>query len=111
MVVSRGLIRSAGERGVRRLGEQLMAMMLEERQALRRPVEESERRIATLHTTIAEAERSMHDLGYLFTAEQHRLSDLFLVRRKEFLKANLPPARNEMTAALNCFLRSNKIAL
>ena len=95
----RSLIRGAGERGVRRLGEQLSAAIREEKEALRRPIEESERRIAGLRQTISEAERSMHDLGHLFTAEQHRLSDLFLPRRKEFLKTVLPPARAEMNKA------------
>lgn len=96
----RGLIRSAAERGVRRLGEQLLAIINEERDALRRPIADSERRIAALHFTISESERSMHDLGYLFTAEQHRLSDLFLLRRKEFLKLALPAARVDMENAL-----------
>lgn len=42
----------------------------------------------------------MHDLGYLFTAEQHRLSDLFLVRRKKFLETALPAARAEIQDVL-----------
>jgi hypothetical protein len=81
----RGLIRSAGQRGIRRLSEQLLAMVREQRDALMRPIEESELRIAAMHQTIADAERSMHELGYLFTAEQHRMSDLFLSRRKQFV--------------------------
>ena len=96
----RGLIRRAGERGVKRLGERLLAIVSEEREALRRPIEESEQRISTLHLTISEAERSMYDLAYLFTAEQHRLSDLFLLRRKEFLKLALPAALAGMEKAL-----------
>lgn len=96
----RGLIRSAGQRGVRRLSEQLLVMVWEERDALLRPIEESERRIATMHQTIAEAERSMHDFGYLFTAEQHRLSDLFLARRKHFLADALPRAQAELKQAI-----------
>jgi hypothetical protein len=96
----RGLIRSAGQRGIRRLSEQLLAMVREERDALLRPIEESERRIATMHQTITEAERSMHDLGYLFTAEQHRLSDLFLARRKQFLADTLPRAQAELKQAI-----------
>lgn len=94
------LIRAAGERGVRRLGEQTLAIVREERAALLRPIEESEHRIKSMRQTIADAERSMHDLGYLFTAEQHRLSDLFLGRRKEFLKQTLPPARTELREKL-----------
>ena len=96
----RGLIRSAGQRGVRRLSEQLLVMVREERDALLRPIEESERRIATMHQTIAEAERSMHDLGYLFTAEQHRLSDLFLTRRKQFIADVLIRAEADLMQAI-----------
>ena len=96
----RGLLRSAADRGVRRLGEQLQAIVNEEREALRRPIADSERRIAALHITISEADRSLHDLGYLFTAEQHRLSDLFLLRRKEFLRDALPAARVDLQTAL-----------
>jgi Dynamin family len=81
----RTLVRAAGERGLRRLGEELLAILLEERDALVRPVEESDRRIAAMQKTISSAERSLREVGYLFMAEQHRLSDLFLDRRKEFL--------------------------
>ncbi len=96
----RSLIRSAAERGVRRLSEQLLAMVHEGRDALVRPIEESERRIATMHQTIADAERSMHDLGYLFTAEQHRLSDLFLTRRKQFVADALIRAEADLMQAI-----------
>jgi hypothetical protein len=96
----RALIRRAGERGLRRLSEQLLATVREERDALLRPVEQSERRIAAMRETIAEAERSLHDLGYLFTAEQHRLSDLFLSRRKAFLKTAAAAAHGDLRKAL-----------
>ncbi len=96
----RSLIQRAAERGRRRLGEQLLAVVKEERSALLRPVEESERRVNAMRQTIAEAERSMNDLGYLFTAEQHRLSDLFLSRRKAFFNRTLPVARQELQALL-----------
>ncbi len=81
----RTLVRAAGVRGLRRLGDELLAVVLEEREALVRPIEESERRIAAMRETIGGAERSLREIGYLFMAEQHRLSDLFLERRKEFL--------------------------
>lgn len=96
----RSLIRSAGERGVQRYGEQLLVIVGEERTAMLRPLEESERRIAAMRQTITDAERSLHELGYLFTAEQHRLSDLFLGRRREFLNATLPVARAELKGAV-----------
>ena len=76
--------------------EQLLRIIAEERQALRRPVEESQRRIAQLRETLAQAETSMRELGYLFTAEQHHLSDMFGDRRREFLAKVQPEARQEL---------------
>ena len=91
----RELIQSAGERGIQRFSEELLAIVCEDREALLRPIEESEQRIARMKQTIAEAERSMRDLGYLLMGEQHRLSDYFLDRRKAFLAEVLPKAREE----------------
>ena len=48
-----------------------------------------------MDATVAEAERAMHELGYRFTAEQHRLSDLFLDRRKKFLAGALVASRKK----------------
>jgi predicted GTPase len=81
----RGLVRAASDRGLQRLSEQLLAVIKEDRDALERPIEESERRIVLMKQTIEEAERSMRELAYLFTAEQQRISDLFVTRRKHFL--------------------------
>jgi hypothetical protein len=97
---SRTLIRVAGERGLRRLGMELLAITLEEREALVRPIDESERRIVAMRQTITEAERSLRELGYLFMAELHRLSDLFLEQRKSFLAATLPKAKAEFAKEL-----------
>ena len=81
---SRNLVRAACDRGLRRLSEQLIAVVNEDRDALFRPIEESERRIKLMKETISDAERSMRELGFLFMAEQHRISDLFLERHREF---------------------------
>ena len=78
----RDLIQAAGDRGILRLGEELLAIVCEDRDALLRPIEESEQRIATMKQMIAEAERSLRELGYLLMGEQQRLSDFFLDRRK-----------------------------
>jgi hypothetical protein len=91
----RTLVRTAGERGLQRLGEEMLSVTLEERGALVRPIEESERRISAMRETIAETERSLREIGYLFMAEKHRLSDLFLERRKTFLSENLAAAKAE----------------
>jgi hypothetical protein len=62
----------------------LLAIISEDRDALQRPIEESERRIEIMKETINEAERSMRELDYLFMAELHRISDLFGDRHKQF---------------------------
>ena len=81
------LVRAACDRGLQRLSEQLLAVISEDRDALERPVEESERRIELMKETINEAERSMHELDYLFMAELHRISDLFVERHQQFFRS------------------------
>jgi Dynamin family len=93
----RTLVREAGERGLQRLTEEMLSVTLEEREALLRPIEESERRIVAMRGTIVETERSLREIGYLFMAEKHRLSDLFLERRRQFLKETLIAAKAEAT--------------
>jgi ribosome biogenesis GTPase A len=95
----RQLVRGACDRGIQRLSEQLLAIIHEGREALRRPVEESERRISTMKQTISEAERSMRELSFLFMAEQQRLSDLFVDRHKAFSAFALPQANQEFQDA------------
>jgi len=96
------LVRAACDRGLQRLSEQLLAVISEDRDALLRPVEESERRIELMRETISEAERSMRELDYLFMAEQHRISDLFSDRHKRFFSS----AWSESEAEFNNELRS-----
>ena len=83
----RNLVRTACDRGLQRLSEQLLAMISEDRDALQRPIEESERRIDLMKETINEAERSMRELDYLFMAELHRISDLFGERHRRFFRS------------------------
>jgi hypothetical protein len=83
----RNLVRSACDRGLQRLSEQLLAIISEDRDALLRPIEESERRIALMKETINEAARSVRELDYLFMAELHRISDLFGERHKRFFQS------------------------
>lgn len=80
----RDLVRTAGDRGIQRLSEQLLAIISEDRDALLRPIEQSERRIELMKETIHEAERSMRELSFLFMAEQHRISDFLVGRRRQF---------------------------
>ena len=96
----RQLIQEACDRGVERLSEQLLAIITEEREALERPLEESEQRIAAMQVTIAEAERSMREVGYLWMAEQRHLSDVFVDRHQEFRDSIEPPAEEEFERAV-----------
>ena len=102
----RQLIQAACDRGVERLSEQLLAIIAEEREALERPIEESERRIAAMKETIAEAERSMREVEFLWMAEQRHLSDLFVGRHKEFLGSVWPQASEEFERALRSVERA-----
>jgi len=96
----RRLIRAACDRGLQRISEQLLAIITEEMEALRRPIEDSERRIAVMKQTIADAERSMRELTYLFMAEQQHLSDMFVDRHKAFLARVMPEAGKEFEVVL-----------
>jgi GTP-binding protein EngB required for normal cell division len=101
----RNLIRAACERGLERLGEQLQLIISEEREALERPIEESERRIAAMKESLTGAERSMRELGYLFMAEQHHLSDALAHRHRAFLASVSPQASSELDEALRAVSR------
>ena len=101
----RRLIQAACDRGLERISEQLLAIITEEREALQRPIEDSEKRIAVMKRTIADAERSLRELGYLFMAEQQRLSDMFVDRHKAFLARTLPQASTEFDIALDSVAR------
>jgi len=96
----RNLVRAACDRGLQRLSEQLLAIISEDRDALQRPIEESERRIELMRKTINEAERSMHELSFLFMAEQHRISDLFVERHKQFLRSAWTKSETEFGEGL-----------
>ncbi len=102
---SRNLVRAACDRGLRRLSEQLIAVINEDRDALLRPIEESERRIQLMKETIGEAERSMRELGFLFMAEQHRISDLFLERHREFFRSAWKESESEFDKELSTVRR------
>ena len=103
----RQLIQAACDRGVQRLSEQLLAIITEEREALERPIEESERRIAAMKETIAEAERSMREVEFLWMAEQRHLSDVFVDRHKEFLNSVWPSAEEEFKRAVRSMPRTD----
>ena len=89
------MTRSAAERGLRRLSAALRRSISERVRALIEPIADSEQRITKLRQTMSEAEQSLRDIGALFSAEQNRLSTTLLARRKDFLRHELPVAREE----------------
>lgn len=94
------LVRAAESRGIGRLADRLRRRLDEERGALLRPVEQSERRVAALRACVADAERSLNDLGPLFSAEQERLRRIFAARKEALLREDRPAAREEFAAEL-----------
>jgi hypothetical protein len=96
----RNLVRAACDRGLQRLSEQLLAIISEDRDALLRPIEESERRIELMKETINEAERSMREMDYLFMAELHRISDLFGERHRRFFHSARTESETEFEKEL-----------
>jgi hypothetical protein len=94
------LIGQAASRGVRRLADRLLHDVCEQRDALTRPVAESERHVADLRACVADTARALNDLGYLFTAEQKRLSDRFSEQWNAFVSDASPKADAELRAAL-----------
>ena len=101
----RDLVQAAAERGVKRLAAELLTIISEEREALLRPIDESELRIRRLRETISEAERSLRDVSYLFMGEEHRVSDKFLERRQLFLASAMPRVHAEFVQELRALPR------
>jgi GTP-binding protein EngB required for normal cell division len=95
------LVRKATSRGIRRVANQLLAVIKEERNALEHPLEESELRIATLRKTLEESEVRTRDLGALLTAGQQRLSDVLAERRNAFLRQAQVDAHTKLTERLS----------
>ncbi len=101
------LVRDAEDRAVRRLSGQLLVVVKEERDALTRPFDESEKRIGQLREIVSQAEQSLNDLGYLFSGEQQRLSKAFGDRREVFIKSVQKEAHRGLQSALQSLPRSS----
>jgi len=95
------MTRSAAERGMRCFSASLRRSLEERVRALKEPIASSERRIASLRQTVSQAEQSLRDLAALFSAEQMRLSNTLLARRKEFFRQVLPVASEELDREAN----------
>jgi len=94
------LVREAERRAAARLGARIVGMLDERRDALVRPIAETEKRIEALSAATADAGRSMADLGYLLAAEVDRLFARFQADREAFLFAAHTEAGRELASAL-----------
>jgi hypothetical protein len=94
------LVQEAAERGLRRAASQLLAVIGEEREALLRPLQDSEQRIAALRSKLEDAERAMRELGYSLAAEQQRLSQVFVEQRASFLRQARAGAHEQLATRL-----------
>jgi hypothetical protein len=99
------LVAGSSEKGIQRIGDALLGIVFEDRNALNRPVEESERRIGELRKTVSNALRSMQDLGYLLASERTRISDIFLEERKKFLAEVSASAHEELDQQMRALPR------
>ena len=90
------LVEAAEARAADRLARALQEEISERREALLRPLEESEKRLDTLERHVAAAERAMADLGVLLSAEQVKLTRLFRERQEAFLAPAQEAARRAL---------------
>lgn len=95
-----GLVLAAEVRESRSLTQALLRELDEQQQALVRPIEESEARVAQLRSAVLDAERSLTNLGHLMRAEQERLSRCFTTERDRFFADALPAAQQDLVALI-----------
>lgn len=94
------MVERAEERGTHRLVAELDHDLDHRRNALTRPVAESEARIAVLARCVADARLALRDLRYLFDGEQHAVLAAVAARTAEFLGAKLPALSTELASGL-----------
>jgi GTP-binding protein EngB required for normal cell division len=95
------LVRAAEARGRAFLSDRLLREIAEQRDAIHRPLAESERRIEVIRQSIEDAERSLNDLAYLLSSEEDRLATTLRARQKEFVDRLLPEALAEFRETLS----------
>jgi GTP-binding protein EngB required for normal cell division len=89
------LVRAAEARGHSFLSNLILREIAEQRDAIQRPLAESERRIEVIRQSVQDAERSLNDLAYLLSSEEDRLAMTLRARQKEFVDRVLPEALAE----------------
>ena len=90
------LVRAAEARGMERLARALLRELDERRDALLRPMAESEMRLASLRASVEGAERALGDMGVLLSAEARKLSTSFRARQEAFFPLAQEDARRQL---------------
>ncbi len=85
---------------VQRLAARLVHDIDEQQAALGRPLQQSEQRLADLRGTVADAERTLRDLGALFTVEQVSLTQKLRDAQREFLAGTHTTTARDLEAAI-----------
>jgi polyhydroxyalkanoate synthesis regulator phasin len=90
------LVSQAASRGVEILASRLRQQLVEERDALLRPIEASHRRLEELRRCAASAEQALVELTHLFNAEQAKLTRRLDQDRERFVTAAMPHAETAL---------------
>jgi hypothetical protein len=94
------VLAAAAARGLARVGRALLRDLDEQRDALSRPIEDSERRLLALRRAIVESEHTLRELSARLRVEQLALSSRFGDLRELFLASAIPAGRRELADAV-----------
>lgn len=94
------LVQRAAERGTAAIGKRLLADIDEQRRALTSPLEETRARVAAVQGCMADAERALHELGFLLQAEQKGVSERLEAERRRFVAEALPQCQARLEESL-----------
>ncbi|HVC19229.1 MAG TPA: dynamin family protein [Vicinamibacterales bacterium] len=95
-----GVLEQVRARASRRLVRRLLAEVDEHEAALRRPIDESARRLDAIRRWIDEADRAVRDLGQLLAVRQQELARTFEAARASFVAGAAGAGRDRVAAAL-----------
>jgi hypothetical protein len=89
----RQLVEAAAARAVRRLGRRVLAELEGQEAALQRPLAETQARLERLRAALADVDRSLHDLRFLFDAVEADMGRAIERLREQFVRESLPALR------------------
>jgi hypothetical protein len=97
---SADVLDAAAARGLAHAARALLRDLDEQRDALSRPIEDSERRVLTLRLAIADAEHALRELSARLRVEQQALATRFADLRQAFLAGDMSAGRRELADSI-----------